>query len=558
MAANSLQSEAMVLDSEQFHNQNDPESQLTPCAQRDPSSENVRRSIKRRKTDVESDISQIENDTLGSESCSDSDEEGTSPSRLPTSKTLPRMNPRPACNFIENYKFPIIIEDVGKNERNQEKLHEYEFDLNSLFSLAQVGKVRATRRVAPGKYLVDCQSVSQRQALLQKKHLRTPTGGYIPIQCKLPQPITEGVIGPISVNVSKESINDKINEYNDKNPKARIQKFNRIQKYQGGVVQDTAFISLTFGCSVLPSAIHLGTTLYGVEVYRRNPILCGNCHLLGHSKAKCRKKEPLCGKCLQERHPCGEKECPVPKEKWYCRNCKKYGHSASWPRCPKKLLVKKALEVQAKTYMPLAAAIAVVKGDSNMNDNRPLTATKSAKKSLFHTPNHKQQFNDNFPSLNSGLKGLSQKTNEDAQFSLRPESGSLALSQKSRVGWSDQTTDNSISVSSKMLSSDNSVSINQDPLAAINARLDAMSKSITEIKEQKEANIKLIEDFIASKRNKVNKTENAILDIVSAFKDLSEGRSTKIQQIASQLAGDKSEIREDLMNEITVLVGTSF
>ena len=83
-------------------------------------------------------------------------------------------------------------------------------------------------------------SLSQRNTLLQK-HLRTPAGDNIPIRCKLPQPITEGVIGPINVNVTTESLQEKVNEYNDKNPIAKIQKFNRIQKYNKGETQDPAF-----------------------------------------------------------------------------------------------------------------------------------------------------------------------------------------------------------------------------------------------------------------------------------------------------------------------------
>lgn len=520
---------------------------------------------KKRKLDV-NDIGGNDNDSnadpdmdfnVRTDIDSDSEtEEGGDPPR--NSKNF-----RPTCHYIEKYTFPVLIEDIGKGDLKQEKMSDYEFDLNRLFTLAQVGRVRATRRVAPGKFIVDCQSQSQRQSLLPKKHLRTPANGYIPIQCRIPQPVTEGVIGPITQNVPLSSIQEKVDEYNDNNTKIKISKCRRVTKFDRDqkTVVDTAFIHLTFECPTLPESIYLGTTLYGVSVYRRDPILCSNCHLLGHTKTKCKRQTPLCGKCLQDRHPCGDKECPLPKSDWFCRNCKKKGHSASWPRCPQKLIMKKALEIQAATYMPLSAAVSMVIGNDSgksqikaSNLNRPNRPTSS---NNYGTNYPMLSQNRTARSLNLGVSGAGPPLHSKdpggeeeiiAFDATNPTPRPNRPSANTGLGSSSQSNSNAASsMSNTMEKRLNEFMIENEK------KFKSLSNKLDSIYKQKEEQLKVIEQFVQSKKVNANPSEKAVLDILDVFRKAAQGSPDELFSLAKKFSKSGCDISDDLKTEISVL-----
>ena len=483
---------------------------------------------------------------------------------------------RPTCNFIEKYTFPVIVEDRGRDHTNQEKLSDYEFDLNRLFSMNQVGKVRATRRVAPGKYLIDCQSQPQRLSLINKASLRTPAGGYIAVQCKIPLPVTEGVIGPINPNVPMETIEEKIKDHNDKVPKMKISKFSRIKKYDKtqNTTTDTAFLHLTFDCHSLPQSIYLGTTLYGVDTFRREPILCGKCHLLGHTKNKCRSKVALCGKCLKDKHPCGEKECPSPKSEWSCRNCKKKGHSAAWPRCPKKLIMKKALEIQASSYMPLAAAVALVTGEKhNEKKKKPNSVDTNQSKTSFsnsfpnlsrkHTNIHPLQKNTQELSNSQTTRSVSEDFDRSKYESTVTQASSLISETNPQpVGLSGN---GSTSLKNSLQPSSNTTQFNSEVMQKhLDSVLDKMQKEtnkkineilnkVDAIQKQKSQQLKLVEDFVKINKQKANPTEKITLDIIDAFREAAEGNPNNLFELAKKVSGSGHDVCDSLKADITVL-----
>ena len=524
-----------------------------------PMEESIERN---RDSDSESD-----SDSVSGRDCHDQQghDEHDTDSRLP----LGTQSYRPNCNFIEKYTFPVLIEDTGKKEINQESLSDYEFDLNRLFTLAQVGRVRATRRVAPGKYVVDCHSHSQRQTLLPRKHLRTPAGGYVPIQCKIPQPVTEGVIGPISRSVPIESIKEKVDEYNLKYHNKKISKFARVTKYDKSqnATSETAFIRLTFECASLPESIYLGPTLYGVEVFRRDPILCSKCHLLGHTKNKCRKSISLCGKCLMEKHPCGEKECPVPKSDWYCKNCKKKGHSASWPRCPQKLIMRKALEIQAATYMPLAAAVSLVTGSGMNNQINPKTSTKlknqngPPKRDKNHFPNIVKSSAALFGGdVDSGPSSLANSGGGDGHVasadSVRDRPGSLSMAPS---GSASLSSDNSLTAIIDAMNKNNEAMQKKIDTAVsslqseTDKRFKRLSQQMDALQKQKEQQLKTISEFVTIKKQSANASERAVLDIIDVIRQAAEGHPESLFTLAKKVGRSSCDIGDELKNEISIL-----
>ena len=130
----------------------------------------------------------------------------------------PRFAPR---NIIHNFKFPVVLEDIGKPDAS-EKLADYDFDINRLMTIAQVGKIKTSKKISGKKYIVDCQSQKQRENILRLIQLRTPGGGYIPVRPRIPEPTTEGVMGPIGRNVTVSDLQEKIDDYNEQNPRKLI------------------------------------------------------------------------------------------------------------------------------------------------------------------------------------------------------------------------------------------------------------------------------------------------------------------------------------------------
>ena len=527
-----------------------------------------------------------ENSSLEDDSSSDSDSEDES---APQPITLNSRSYKPKCNFIEKYNFPVLVEDTGKNHTNQESLSDYEFDLNRIFTLNQVGKVRATRRVAPGKYLIDCQSRPQRQSLITKASLRTPLGGYIAIQCKIPQPVTEGVIGPISPSVDIQSIKEKIEEHNANFPNNKISKFCRVQRYDRdeNMTVDTAFVKLTFESHTLPSSIYLGTTLYGVDTFRREPILCGKCHLLGHTKNRCRSKETLCGKCLQERHPCGEKECPLPKSEWSCRNCKTKGHSASWPRCPKKLIMRKALEIQSSTYMPLASAVAIVTGEKDSLPEKKSKKLKSSGKAYMQgskmkdypplAPNRVRHLNITPTNLTEPSPELLSLGDQDSgrrgSLDTRSQNPSKKETETSSTP-SNKPNISPVGIQSLAEATHDSYPANpnfQLLLESINRNNENMQKRfetfqketnkkltdivhrVDTIQKQKEEQLKLVENFVKANKQKANATEKVVLDIVDVIRKAANGEPNSLFDLAKKLSGSSQDVGDNLKLDISVL-----
>ena len=477
-------------------------------------------------------------------------------------------------NIIHNFRFPVILEDIGK-AGSAEQLADYDFDINRLMAQAQVGRIKTSKKISTKKYILDCFSYKQRENILRLVQLRTPGGGYIPIKARVPEPTTEGVIGPIGKNVSHEDLQDKISEYNTSNPKQSVSNFERLKRYQDGVIQETAFFKLTFKCSDLPDSVKLGCNFYPVEPNRREPMLCSKCFRLGHTKNKCHKKNAVCGKCLGPRHEFGEQECPVDKSNWKCLNCNSKGHSAAWPRCPQKLKLKKALLLQSKHYMPLAAALEIVTGSDPQSDHsHPVSNRDYGQKPPI--------FNSGYPPLTSktnkqklGWKTYTQEPPHRADTYPFQEVSDGQAGESSRKGDSAHPTPEIETLDqNKNKQLKNSLDVNtileaiKENNSKLEKRIDSTVKSLqketdkkisvitsslNDIKAQNEQKLKTISDFVKSKQKDANTSEKIVLDIIDSIRQAAEGRPEGIFAIAKKFSRTNEDISQELRTEISVI-----
>lgn len=96
----------------------------------------------------------------------------------------------------------------------------------------------------------------------------------------------------------------------------------------------TGTIIITFDQVEPPRAIPYGFEKLEVRPYIPNPMKCGNCQELGHTKKRCNKSYILCSLCgheKSEQHTCQEKRCV---------NCIATGHTADSRDCPTWLKAK--------------------------------------------------------------------------------------------------------------------------------------------------------------------------------------------------------------------------
>ena len=529
-------------------------------------------------SEFENDLHVSSDSESGSNSDSDSDdnmpslEDGVtkqSKRKKRTSKFVPR-------NIIHNFKFPLILEDTGR-PGSAEQLANYDFDLNRLMALAQVGRIKTSKKISGNKYIIDCFSNKQRENILKLVQLRTPGGGYIPIKPRVPEPTTEGVIGPIGKNVTMEDLKEKITEYNQCNPTKTISNSDRLRKFQDGVLKETAFIKLTFKCPTLPEAVKLGCNFYPVEANRRDPMLCSKCFRLGHTRNKCFKKHPVCGKCLGPKHEFGEQECPLDKSQWKCPNCNTKGHSASWPRCPQKLKLKNALLIQSKHYMPLAAALELVTGEEskkkNKQNSKPQSRSHSSSyneqaypslrpehsktkmwRTYAQTPSH---WVDSYP-IENGNTGADGESSQIAKSVVKsqteksqPISNTLGCNETS----SSMSFENIIEAINK-----NSESMQQKFDKTIKSlqndtekKLKSITDSINEIKTQNQEKMTMISEFVKRRKQTANQSEKIALDIVDTIRQAAEGNPEAIFEMAKKLSKSGQDIGNDLKAEISKL-----
>ena len=130
------------------------------------------------------------------------------------------------------------------------------------------------------------------------------------VQDIIPEERTEGVEGPIPLDITTEEIAQLISE--NKHQNVHISDILRLKTKTG---ERSKAVKIIFYTPRLPSTVQIGTRIFHIEPYRREVKRCTRCQRLDHDKRECRSKQPpRCPKCLQEAHPNGAMECPLPQD----------------------------------------------------------------------------------------------------------------------------------------------------------------------------------------------------------------------------------------------------
>ena len=245
------------------------------------------------------------------------------------------------------FKYPVMIEDTCTGT---DSYKNYGAATNQIWKMNRCGAIVSQRRCrTANKWMVECSTFTQQQALAQMTKIKTEKG-FISIKAEIPMATTEGVIGPLNREWSEEQVADLINE----SCTLPIQRIQRLKK-DG---EPCSAVKIVFLTSELPSSIKVGTQYFCVEPFRKTVLRCLKCQKLDHIAATCTKKEPRCPRGCIRAHTNGVRECPrVKPEDWLCVNCNCKGHSAAYAGCPAKKKLQQAHELRAKKYMPLSVAI---------------------------------------------------------------------------------------------------------------------------------------------------------------------------------------------------------
>lgn len=260
------------------------------------------------------------------------------------------------------YKYPVILQDDGTGT---DLYKNYNIDTNRLWTRAKVGAIKCQRECGGrgnrgGKWIIECCSREQQLLIAQTTALKTDKG-TIKFTARIPEERTEGVVSPIPLDFTVEEIAQLIHD--NRHINVNISGVTRLKNKSG---ERSKAVRIVFYSKRLPEFLQVGTQRFKVEPYRREVKRCTRCQRLDHEKKECRsKRPPRCPKCLEDAHPNGAIECKLEKSQWRCVNCNKKGHSSAYGGCPEVLMRKKAMEIQAKEYMPYASALARAKKEIN-------------------------------------------------------------------------------------------------------------------------------------------------------------------------------------------------
>ena len=114
--------------------------------------------------------------------------------------------------------------------------------------------------------------------------------------------------------------------------------------------EETRTIILTFDTPNPKEQVLIMNQVLDVKVYVALPIRCYKCQKFGHTKARCTKKESICGKCSQTHN---ENECTATTPK--CANCNGEHHSFD-RKCPIYIEKRNILEISAKKHISIKDA----------------------------------------------------------------------------------------------------------------------------------------------------------------------------------------------------------
>ena len=216
------------------------------------------------------------------------------------------------------------------------------FAINTWFKGVSSSLMGRVSKAGTG-FLVDCPSERVSKLLLQRNGTT-----FISLKVKVTAHrslnYSKGVIWcPDLEGIEEEEILDNLRSEG-------VLRVERCHKKRGGIKVPTHTLFLTFDNPTLPESIVISCYLkVKVSLFVPRPLQCYNCFGFGHPSAKCKKDNPICGRCGHKAH---EGAC---SQAAFCTNCKG-NHAPTSRQCPKykkEALIKK---IMVQKRIPFRAA----------------------------------------------------------------------------------------------------------------------------------------------------------------------------------------------------------
>ncbi|KAG0435372.1 hypothetical protein HPB47_018527 [Ixodes persulcatus] len=140
-------------------------------------------------------------------------------------------------------------------------------------------------------------------------------------------------------------------------------------------------VVITFEGTRLPKNVMFSREIFTVRPYHQRPIVCYNCHGIGHKSDVCPIKESRCGHCGYTHEEDIEQCNREPK----CRNCEGH-HVATSNACPKRKIPEKTkLRKQPPTHQPRESYAAAATDNRRSPAEQPrVEATQGSTQGMIH------------------------------------------------------------------------------------------------------------------------------------------------------------------------------
>ena len=223
---------------------------------------------------------------------------------------------------LQNVPGPVLFSKLGPWKRTE------------LLS-AVCGPVQSIRPIQNGKFLIGCHSEGQQGKLSRCQSLP----GGVDIQCRIPVPTVEGVIGPIPLG-----------EWALKQIKADLLVAGvfRLKNRKG---EPSRAVRVTFEGCTLPTEVWIACTPHQVSAFAGSVRRCTKCQVIGHTKSQCRSRVTRCSRCGAGGHVV--EGC---SNTLSCINCNGR-HSAAFRQCPEMLVHARADVLRSSSYIPFSVAL---------------------------------------------------------------------------------------------------------------------------------------------------------------------------------------------------------
>ena len=164
------------------------------------------------------------------------------------------------------------------------------------------------------------------------------------IQCRIPVPNVEGVVGPIPLG-----------EWPFKQIKADLladgHRVTGVFRLKNRKAEPSRALRITFEGCTLPTEVWIACTPHRLSAFAGSVRRCTKCQVIGHSKSQCRSRVTRCSRCGS-----GGQAVEGCSNTLSCINCNG-GHSAAFRRCPEMLVHARAHVLRSSSYIPFSVAL---------------------------------------------------------------------------------------------------------------------------------------------------------------------------------------------------------